>query len=72
MTPKRMALAAVIALTVVFLSPIAYLAGQRAGVWLTEQTVERTGSLPSLDEAEREQGPLDRFRPPARPGFGDI
>ena len=31
MTPRRMALAAVLVLTVVFLSPIAYFAGQRAG-----------------------------------------
>ena len=72
MTPKRMALAAVVVLTVVFLSPIAYLAGQRAGVWLTTPAVERTGPWPSLDEAEREQAPTDRYNPSVRPGFGSI
>jgi hypothetical protein len=71
MTPKRMALAAVLVLAVVFLSPIAYLAGQRAGLWLTTPAVERTGPWPSLDEAEPEPSP-DRFKPPVRPGFGDI
>jgi len=71
MTPKLVALAAVVVLTVVFLSPIAYLAGQRAGVWLTTPAVERTGPWPSLDE-EPESAPGDRSRAPARPGFGDI
>lgn len=72
MTPKLMALAAVVVLTVVFLSPIAYLAGQSATVWLAAQTAERTGPVPSLNEAEREQSPTDRFKPPVRAGFGDI
>jgi len=43
MTPRRMALAAALVLTVVFLSPIAYLAGQRAGVWLSTPAAERSG-----------------------------
>jgi hypothetical protein len=68
-----MALAAVLVLTVVFLSPIAYLAGQRAGVWLTTPAAERSGPWPSLDEGERESaGPGDRFKPAVRPGFGEI
>lgn len=72
MTPKRMALAAVLVLTVVFLSPIAYLAGQRAGVWLTTAAVESAGPWPSLEEADPGLSPGDRFKPPVRPGFGDI
>ena len=72
MTPKRMALAAVVVLTVVFLSPIAYLAGQRAGAWLTTPAAEQTGSWPSMDETDREPGPIDRSKPPVRPGVGDI
>jgi hypothetical protein len=72
MTLKLMALAAVVVLTVVFLSPVAYLAGQRATVWLTAPAGEPTGPWPSVDEAEREQGPTERSRPPVRPGFGDI
>jgi len=70
MTPKLIALAAVAVLTVVFLSPVAYMAGQRASVWLTTPATERTGPWPSLDEAERE--PSERSTPPVRPGFGDI
>jgi hypothetical protein len=72
MTPKRMALAAVLVLTVVFLSPIAYLAGQRAGIWLTTAATESTGPWPSLDEADPGSAPVDRFKPGVRPGFGDI
>lgn len=72
MTPKRMALAAVIVLTVVFLSPIAYVAGQRASVWLTTSATEAAGPWPSLDEAEPDSIPGDRSRAPVRPGFGDI
>ena len=72
MTPKLMALAAVVVLTVVFLSPVAYMAGQRATVWLTAPAGEPNGPWPSVDEAEREQGPTERSRPPVRPGFGDI
>lgn len=72
MTPKLVALAGAVVLTVVFLSPIAYLAGQRAGVWLTAPAAERTGPWPSLDDAEPELGPTDRFKPPVRPGFGQI
>lgn len=70
MTPKRMALAAALVLTVVFLSPIAYLAGQRAGSWLTTAATSRT--WPSLDEVDPEPAPADRFKQAVRPGFGDI
>jgi hypothetical protein len=56
----------------VFLSPVAYMAGQRATVWLTAPAGEPNGPWPSVDEAEREQGPTERSRPPVRPGFGDI
>lgn len=73
MTPRRMALAAVLVLTVVFLSPIAYLAGQRAGVWLSTQAAERTGPWPSVDEGDREPvAPAERTKPQVRPGFGEI
>jgi hypothetical protein len=72
MTPKLMALAAAVVLTVVFLSPIAYMAGQRTIVWLTAPAGEGTGPWPSVDEAEREQGPTEHTKPPVRPGFGDI
>jgi len=72
MTPKLMALAAAVVLTVVFLSPIAYMAGQRTTGWLTAPAGEGTGPWPSVDEAEREQGPTERAKPPVRPGFGDI
>ena len=72
MTPKLMALAAVVVLTVVFLSPVAYMAGQRASVWLTAPAAEPTGPWPSVDEAEREPGSTERSKPPVRPGFGDI
>jgi hypothetical protein len=71
MTPNRMALAAVLVLTVVFLSPIAYLAGQRAGIWLTTASTE-AGPWPSLEEADPGSSSGDRFKPPVRPGFGDI
>ncbi len=72
MTLKRMALAAVVVLTVVFLSPIAYMAGQRASVWLAAPAAEPAGPWPSVDEAEPEPGPTERSKPPVRPGFGDI
>jgi len=72
MTPKLMALAAVVVLTVVFLSPVAYMAGQRATLWLIAPAGESTGPWPSVDEAEREPGPTERSKPPVRPGFGDI
>lgn len=72
MTPKLMALAAVVVLTVVFLSPVVYMAGQRATVWLTAPAGEPTGPWPSVDEAEREPGPTERSRSAVRPGFGDI
>jgi hypothetical protein len=72
MTPKRMALAAVVVLTVVFLTPVAYMAGQSASVWLTAPAAEPAGPWPSVDEAEREPGPTERSKPPVRPGFGDI
>ena len=72
MTPKLLALAAVVVLTVVFLSPVAYMAGQRATVWLTAPAAESTGPWPSVDEVEREPGPTERAKPPVLPGFGDI
>ena len=73
MTPRRMALAAVLVLTVVFLSPIAFLAGQRAGVWLSTPAAERTGPWLSGDEGEREPTtPAERSKPQVRPGFGEI
>lgn len=73
MTPRRMALAAVLVLTVVFLSPIAYLAGQRAGVWLSAPAAERSGPWPSVDEGDRESAaPAERAKPQVRPGFGEI
>jgi hypothetical protein len=65
-----MTLAAVLALTVVFLSPIVYLAGQRAGVWLTTPAAER-GPWPSVDEGEAGDMP-ERSKPAVRPGFGQI
>jgi hypothetical protein len=72
MTPKLMALAAAVVLTVVFLSPIAYMAGQRTTVWLTAPAGDGAGPWPSVDDAEREQGPTEGAKPLARPGFGDI
>jgi hypothetical protein len=72
MTPKLMAVAAVVVLTVVFLSPVAYMAGQRASAWLTSPAAEPTGPWPSVDEAERAPSPTERSKPPVRPGFGDI
>jgi len=63
----------VLVLTVVFLSPIAYLAGQRAGVWLSTPAAERSGPWPSVDEGEHESaGPAERAKLQARPGFGEI
>ena len=71
MTPRRMVLAAALALTVVFLSPIAYMAGERAGLWLTTPTSE-PGPWPSVDDDERDTGsPIER-KPAVRPGFGQI
>jgi hypothetical protein len=68
-----MALAAVLVLTVVFLSPIAYLAGQRAGVWLTMPADDGSGPWPSVDDGERDSSaPAERSKPAVRPGFGEI
>jgi hypothetical protein len=66
-----MVLAAALALTVVFLSPIAYMAGERAGLWLTTPTSER-GPWPSVDDDERDTGPRPERKPAVRPGFGQI
>jgi hypothetical protein len=66
-----MLLAAVLALTVVFLSPIAYMAGERAGLWLTSPTAE-PGPWPSVDDAERDAGSPGERKPAVRPGFGRI
>ena len=71
MTPRRMVLAAALVLTVVFLSPIAYMAGERAGVWLTSPAVE-SGPSPSVDDAERDSGSPVEKKPAVRPGFGQI
>ena len=71
MTPRRMVLAAVLALTLVFLSPIAYMAGERAGLWLTSPAAE-PGPWPSVDDSERDAGsPIER-NPAIRPGFGQV
>jgi len=72
MTPKLLALAAVVVLTVVFLSPVAYMAGQRTSLWLTAPHGEPAGPWPSVDDPEREQGPMERAKTPALPGVGDI
>jgi len=63
-SPQRLLVVAVVVLTVVFLSPIAYLAGQRAGTWLTAPSVETAGPWPSLDEGERDPGGMgENLRP---------
>jgi hypothetical protein len=73
MTPKRMALAAVLVLTVVFLSPIVYLAGQGASLWLTTPAVEHSGPWPSLDEGERDPGGMgERLKPAGGSGVAEI
>jgi hypothetical protein len=72
MTLRGMTLAAVLVLSVVFLSPIVYLAGQRAGVWLTTPAAER-GPWPSVDEGERDAGDMpEHSKPSVRPGFGQV
>lgn len=65
MTPQRMTLAAVLVLTVVFLSPIAYLTGQRAGLWLTTPAMEPASNpWPSLEEGEHDPGGMgERLKP---------
>jgi hypothetical protein len=69
MTLKRMTLLAMLVLTVAFLSPIAYLAGQRAGVWLTTPAVDRgAGPWPSLEEGELDPGGMGEHLKPAGPG----
>ena len=72
MTPRRMTLAAVLALTVVFLSPIVYLAGQRASIWLTTPAVDREGPWPSVDEGERDPGGMGERLKPAGGGIAQI
>jgi hypothetical protein len=76
MNPKRMTLAAVLVLTVVFLSPIAYLAGQRAGAWLTTPAAERDGTGapgPSLDDNELDPGSMgERLNPGGRSAAAEI
>ncbi len=74
MTPRRMTLAAVLVLTVVFLSPIAYLAGQRAGTWLTAPAAERAGTpWPSLDDNEHDPGSMgERLKPSGRNAVAEI
>jgi hypothetical protein len=71
MTPRRIVLAAALALTVVFLSPLAYMAGERAGLWITSPAAE-SGPSPSVDDADRDaDSPIAR-KPAVRPGFGQI
>ncbi|HKW91234.1 MAG TPA: hypothetical protein VJX92_04995 [Methylomirabilota bacterium] len=76
MTPKRVTLAAVLVLTVVFLSPIAYLAGQRAGAWLTTPAAEHAGTgtpWPSLDDNEHDPGSMgERLKPGGRSAVAEI
>ena len=72
LSPKRMIVAGMIVLTVVFLSPVAYLAGQRAGLWLTTPTLESVGPLPSLDEGERDPGGMGENLKPAAGGVVEI
>ena len=72
MSPKRMIVAGVIVLTVVFLSPIAYLAGQQAGLWLTTPTLPSAGPWPSLDEGERDPGGMGENLKPAAGGVVEI
>lgn len=72
MSPKRMIVAGVIVLTVVFLSPIAYLTGQRAGLWLTAPALDSAGPWPSLDEGEMDPGGMGEKLRPANGGVVEI
>lgn len=73
MTPQRMTLAAVLVLTVVFLSPIAYLAGQRTGLWLATPAMERGNPWPSLEEGEHDPGSMgERLKPAGAVTVADI
>ena len=74
MSPKRIIVAGVIVLTVVFLSPIAYLAGQRAGLWLVTPGLDSdsAGPWPSLDEGERDPGGMGENLKPAHGGVVEI
>ena len=72
MSPKRMIVTGMIVLGVVFLSPIAYLAGQRAGLWLTTPTLESAGPWPSLDEGELDPGGMGEKLKPANGGVVEI
>lgn len=72
MSPQRMIVAGVIVLTVVFLSPIAYLTGQRAGLWLTGPAPDSAGPWPSLDEGEMDPGGMGEKLKPANGGVVEI
>ena len=73
MTPKLMTLAAVVVLTVVFLSPVAYMAGQRAtAVADRARRGRRTVRGRAWTRRSADTGPTERAKPPVRPGFGDI
>ena len=72
MSPKRLIVVGVIMLTVVFLSPIAYLAGQQAGLWLITPAVDSAGPCPSLDEGELDPGGMGENLKPANGGVVDI
>lgn len=71
MTLKRMALAALLILILVFLSPIAYLVGQRTGLWLVTPSDE--GSSPWYIP-EREGGDLGGLgkKPHPAGGAGEV
>jgi len=72
MSPKHMVVTGMIVLSIVFLSPIAYLAGQRAGLWLTTPTLESAGPWPSLDEGEMDPGGMGEKLKPANGGVVEI
>lgn len=72
MSPKRVMVVGVIVLTVVFLSPIAYLAGQQAGLWLITPAVDSAGPWPGIDEGELDPGGMGENLKPANGGVVDI
>jgi hypothetical protein len=72
MSPTRMIVAGMVVLTVVFLSPIAYLAGQRAGLWLVTPALDSAGPWRSLDEGELDPGGMGENLKPANGGVVEI
>ncbi len=71
MTPRRMALAAVLILALVFLSPIAFLLGQRTGLWLVTPSDDRGGPWYSPGQEERDLGGVGE-RPAGGAGAGHV